>query len=100
MRREEAIAKLRETEATLRATGVDALYLFGSVARDEGRAASDIDVFVDPQSDDNFGFLQFMTAYDAIRRVVGEGINVGYSTRSGLSPYVRAAAEREAIRVF
>ncbi len=100
MRREEAIAKLRRAEATLRATGVDALYVFGSVARDEARESSDIDIFIDPQSDESFGFLQYMDAYDAIRHVVGKDMKVGYSTRAGLSPYVRAAIEREAIRVF
>jgi uncharacterized protein len=100
MHRDEVIAKLRQTEPALRDFGVDALYLFGSHARGEARPDSDIDVFVDPVADERFGFLQFMEAYDIIRKTVGEDVEVGYSTRDGLSPYVRTNVENEAIRIF
>jgi predicted nucleotidyltransferase len=100
MQRDEIIAKLKEAEPALRAFGVAALYLFGSHARDEARPSSDIDVFVDPASDDRFGFLQFMDAYEAIRKTVGNDVEVGYSTREGLSPYIRANVESEAVRIF
>jgi|SRR5690349_13912811 uncharacterized protein len=100
MHRDEVIARLRQTEPALRDFGVNALYLFGSHARGEARADSDIDIFVDPVSDERFGFLQFMEAYDTIRKTVGEDLEVGYSTREGLSPYVRANVENEAIRIF
>ncbi len=84
----------------LRRCGVSALYLFGSMARGDAEADSDIDVFVDPASDEAFGFLNYMDAYEAIRRGLGEGAEIGYSTRDGLSPYVRGSIEREAIRIF
>jgi hypothetical protein len=41
-----------------------------------------------------------MDAYETIRKFVGEEIEVGYSTREGLSPYIRKNVEHEAIRVF
>jgi predicted nucleotidyltransferase len=100
MRRDEIIAKLRKAEPVIRAHGVAALYVFGSHARDEGRADSDIDVFVDPASDEEFGFLEFMGVYEEIRKVFGQGVDIGYSTRDGLSPYVRSEVEREAICFF
>lgn len=100
MRRDEIIARLKDTEPKLREFGVAALYLFGSHARDEARADSDVDVFVDPASDASFGFLRYMDAYETIRKSVGDEIEVGYSTRDGLSPYIRANVENEAIRVF
>src|ERR1700739_3221041 len=100
MRRDEIIAKLKQVEPALRDFGVAALYLFGSHPHDEGRPDLDIDVFVDPASDEAFGFLQFMDAYEAIRKTVGTDVEVGYSTREGLSPYVRANVESEAIRIF
>jgi predicted nucleotidyltransferase len=100
MRREDVIARLKATEPVLRNRGVEALYLFGSHARGEGRAHSDVDVFVDPAVEEQFGFLEFMDAYQAILRALGEGIEVGYSTREGLSRYVRAEVEREAVRIF
>jgi hypothetical protein len=57
MRRDDVIAQLKQTEPALRALGVTGLYLFGSHARDEAGPDSDVDVFVDPASDDHFGFL-------------------------------------------
>ena len=100
MRSGDIIERLKKAEPVLRATGIDALYLFGSHARGDASAKSDIDIFVDPQSDDSFGFLAFMKAYDTIVNAVGPNIEVGYSTRDGLSPYIRDNVEREAQRIF
>jgi len=84
----------------LRASGVGALYLFGSHARDEADGDSDVDIFIDPQADEDFGFLNYMKAYEAIVDAVGPDIDIGYSTREGLSPYIRGAVEQEATRIF
>jgi uncharacterized protein len=100
MRREEVIAKLKDTEPALRGFGVGALYLFGSHARDEAKAGSDVDVFVDPAPDRDLGFLPFMDAYETIQKSFGDAIEVGYSTRAGLSPYIIEDVEREAVRIF
>jgi len=100
MRRNDIITKLKQAEPALRRSGVEALYLFGSIARGEDRSASDIDIFVDPKSDKDFGFLQYMDAYQAIREALGEDADIGYSTRGGLSRHIRAAVEKEAIRIF
>lgn len=100
MRTDDVIATLKATEPALRRQGVGALYLFGSHARGEAQNDSDVDVFVDPDSDERFGFLEFMGAYQAIQKAFGEGIEIGYSTRDGLSRYVRADVEREAVRIF
>ena len=98
MRRDEVIAKLKETEPALRKFGVAALYLFGSHARDDAGPASDIDVFVDPVPDKVFGFLPFMDAFETIQHAVGD--NVNYGTRKGLHPLLRPEIEREAVRIF
>jgi hypothetical protein len=100
MRRDDVIARLKQTEPALRALGVANLYLFGSHARDEGSSVSDVDVFVDPVSEDEFGFIAFMEAYQALQKALGDRAEVGYSTRAGLSPYVRKDVEREALRIF
>jgi uncharacterized protein len=100
MRRDEVIAKLKNTEPALRGLGVAGLYLFGSHARDEAKSDSDVDVFVDPAPDRDFGFLPFMDAYETIQKAFGDAVEIGYSTRAGLSPYIVGDLEREAVQIF
>jgi uncharacterized protein len=47
MERSLVTARLRRYQAELRRAGVASLYLFGSTARDEARADSDVDLFFD-----------------------------------------------------
>jgi predicted nucleotidyltransferase len=100
MRRDDVIARLKDTEPALRGLGVAALYLFGSHARDEADTDSDVDVFVDPASDAAFGFLPFMDAYETIQEAVGQGAKIDYGTRNGLHPLLKPDIEREAVRIF
>src|SRR5436305_12652539 len=87
MRRDDVIAKLKQTEPALRGFGVAALYLFGSHARDEAGPDSDIDVFIDPAPHREFGFLPFMDAYQPLKESLGE--NVDYGTRKRLLAMLR-----------
>jgi predicted nucleotidyltransferase len=98
MRRDEAIARLKAIEPALRSFGVAGLYLFGSHARDEARPESDVDVFVDPVSERQFGFLPFMDAYETLQKAVGE--KVDYGTRNGLHPLLREEIEQHALKIF
>jgi uncharacterized protein len=98
MRRDDVIARLRETEPVLRDFGVAALYLFGSHARDEANPASDVDVFIDVTPGTAFGLRPYMGAFETLKQAVGE--NVDYGTRKGLHPLLRSDIEREAIRIF
>ena len=41
-----------------------------------------------------------MKAYETIVDAVGPNVEVGYSTREGLSRYIRDSVEREARRIF
>jgi hypothetical protein len=59
-----------------------------------------VDVFVDPASDEGFGFLSYMDAYEEIRKAIGREVEIGYSTREGLSRHIRPNVEKEAIRIF
>jgi len=98
MNRTEVIEKIRKAEPALRARGIAAVYLFGSFARDEARPDSDVDVFVEPASDEAFRFENFMGAHDVLQAALGG--RVDYGTREGLSKYARPAIEKEAVRVF
>jgi len=91
--RDEVIAKLKAVEPQLRAYRVAALYLFGSYARDEARQDSDVDVFVDPGTQDFYSLNHFVGAYEIIRRAVA-GREIGYGTRDGLSTYIRPRSKR------
>jgi uncharacterized protein len=98
MRREEAIAKLKDSEPVIRARGAAALYLFGSHARDQARTDSDVDVFIDKDRTRKFGFDEFMDIYFVLQERLGD--KVDYGTREGLHPLLRSKIEREAIKVF
>ena len=100
MRRIDVIKRLKETEPALRALGVAGLYLFGSHARDEAGPDSDIDVFVDIVPGAAFGLRPYMGVFRLLEDAFEHKAEIGYSTRDALSPYVRADAERDALRIF
>ncbi len=99
MTRAEAIARLKTAEPALRLGGVEALYLFGSHARDEARADSDLDIFIDPADENAFGLAPFMETLAVLEQAF-PGVELGYSTRDGIVPCYRPYIERDAIRVF
>jgi uncharacterized protein len=96
MQRERAISILRACAPELRARfGVVELAIFGSVARDEARADSDVDVLV------TFDRAPSFTAFMDLKFFLEEqlGAKVDLVTRAGLKPRVRPRVEREALRV-
>jgi uncharacterized protein len=99
MNRAEVIARLKALEPALRQRGVAALYLFGSHARDEARANSDVDVFVDPADENAFGLIPFLETRAVLQNIF-PGIELGYSTRDSIVPCYRPYIEGGAIRVF
>jgi len=78
---------------------VTAPYLFGSYARNEAQTGSDVDVFVDPGTQDFCSLSHFVGAYEVIRDAIRDR-EVGYGTRNALSKYIRSDGEQEAIRIF
>ncbi len=99
MTRAEVIARLKALEPALRQHGVAALYLFGSHARDEARADSDVDIFVDPAEENSFGLSQFVDTLAAVQQTF-PGVELGFSTRDRIVPCYRPYIEATAIRVF
>jgi predicted nucleotidyltransferase len=98
VKRDEIIRTLKEREADLRAHGVTHAALFGSVARDEQRPDSDIDIMIDidPSAD--------MSVYDyvGLKRYIASLFDgpVDVIDREGLKPYVRPPAEGDAVYAF
>jgi uncharacterized protein len=97
MRTIEAIKLLRQHHAELEQLGVENLYLFGSPARDEARADSDIDLFFD-HGRGQLGLYQLMDIKDLATGILGRSADI--MTRSSLHPMLRHAIEASALRVF
>jgi uncharacterized protein len=97
MRRDEVVARLKAAEPEVRARGAVALYLFGSVARDEAREDSDIDLFIDPDYE-RLGFVELFRLEEQLSDLLGRPVEL--STRKGLHPLMRREIERKAIKVF
>ncbi len=95
--RDEAIRRLKALEPELRDRGVLSLYLFGSTARDEAGAGSDIDVFADLDPRRRFGL-----AYFALKFVIQDAIGrpTDFMSRESLNPLMRDNIETSAVRIF
>lgn len=97
MKREDAIARLRASEAELRQLGVEQLYLFGSTARNDTREGSDVDLFFDyPRGD--FGLFDLMEVQERAAQILGMRADI--TTRDSLHPILRPRIEASAVRVF
>ena len=69
--------------------------VFGSVARDQASASSDVDVLVDFEGETTFdGFFGLQEVLEQIL-----GTRVDLATREMLKPLIRPRVEREAIHV-
>ena len=90
--------RLRAHEAELRARGVIHVAVFGSVARDEGRVDSDVDLLVDLTPDVAADFFAYAGVADDLESIVGRDVDVARQDR--LRPHVRPSAEAQAVYAF
>ncbi len=91
------IEKLRAHEADLHRFGVAHLYLFGSVARDDARPDSDVDLFFDTDNP-RFSLIELVDIQERVGSILGTECDV--MTRASLHPMLRPRIEAEARRVF
>jgi predicted nucleotidyltransferase len=97
MDRDTVIRKLKEHEAELRAEGISHVYLFGSVARGESDAESDVDLFFD-YHDPRFSLIDLARVKRRFRDFLGTRVDV--MTRKSVHPRIRAEVESDAVQVF
>ena len=76
MDKAEALTRLRAHEAELRAMGVTALSLFGSVARGEAGPDSDVDVAVTLDRDRHLDLLDFATLNLRLQDMLGVKVDL------------------------
>jgi uncharacterized protein len=98
MKRQDAIAGLREQADAVKALGATALYLFGSTARDESGAGSDVDLFIDCDPRSRFSLIELIGIKQLLERSLGAPVDL--TTRDSLGPLLRDRIEASAERVF
>ncbi|WP_420469877.1 nucleotidyltransferase family protein [Brevundimonas sp. FT23042] len=98
MRRDDALAKLRNLEPHLRARGLAHAYLFGSVARDEAGPGSDLDVAFDIAPGADFDAFDMGGIY--LDLVDALGVEVDFIERRSLLSGRGLRVEKDLIRVF
>jgi predicted nucleotidyltransferase len=89
----EALRRLAPHRDAIHSRGVRALWIFGSVARGDARADSDVDVLVEFSRP--VGFLEFFALRDDLAKVLGAPVDL--VSRKGLKPALRERIEREAV---
>ena len=97
MRRDEAIARLKQHESELRRLGVEHLYLFGSTARDEARQESDVDLFFD-HPEGSLSLFGLMEIKERAAEILGRPTDI--MTRRSLHPALKQRIEASALQVF
>jgi uncharacterized protein len=88
---------LKEREADLRARGVEAIGLFGSVARGDASAQSDVDLLLTlrPLS---FSLLDLASLQRELSALFGRDADLTTTPLS--NPYLRELVERDLVAVF
>jgi len=93
----EAVINLLKSENTRLSNqfGVKTLLLFGSVARDEATAASDVDLLV--EFNKPVGYFGLFTLQDFLEKLLNTQVDLG--TTESLKPRLRERILGEAVRV-
>ena len=99
MERSEIVDILRRHDLQLNDVGATHMYLYGSRARADGRADSDVDLFIDYDPSVQIPSLFKLIALE--QALSAElGVPVSIATRRSLHPLMREGIERDAICIF
>ncbi len=98
MTRDQVLTVLRDHRPALEAQGVMHAALFGSLARGDQHARSDIDIMVEIDPEAHIGLWGYSGVILYIQDLFEQAVDV--AQREGLKPHVRPNAERDAIYAF
>ncbi len=98
MQRDQALDILRRYRADLQKRGVRHAALFGSTARGDRHAGSDIDIVIELDADTGLGVYDYVDLKAFIAGLFEGSVDV--VNREGLKPHVRAAALSNAVYAF
>ncbi|NJN30324.1 MAG: nucleotidyltransferase family protein [Synechococcales cyanobacterium RM1_1_8] len=96
MKRSEVLDLIRSHQTQLQQLGVKSFDLFGSVARDQATAKSDVDVLV--ELDNSVGFFEFFKIKHYLEELLQRPIDLG--TADALKEHLRKPVSEESVRVF
>ena len=91
-------ATIARAAPELRAAGLAAIYLFGSQARGDARANSDIDLLFDVVDDWNFSLLDQASLMVRLESILGR--KVDFIERRALRPRIRERIELEMVKLL
>jgi len=94
MRREDALRILAEHRAEIHAFGVRSLAIFGSVARNEARPDSDVDILIEVSRP--FGYFKIFELEEYLERILGRPVDL--FTPDSLRDEIRTEVLQEAVR--
>ena len=92
------VRRLAALESGLRREGVTGLWMFGSVARGDALAASDLDLAVDFAPRTRSPLLTLARIQQDIQEAAGVPVDIGI--REDMLPHVREGFRRDAVQVF
>ena len=98
MNRDEVIAKLKAHEAELKAAGIVRLAVFGSVARGENSAQSDVDLLAEFDKTRRYTLLTMGRLESRLADLLGTKVDL--SAPEWLNDAVSDQAQREAVVAF
>ena len=98
MNAQRALTTLRQNEPALRARGISHAALFGSVARGDNRADSDIDILVEFDPGAHVTVFDYVGVKEFISGLFRERVDV--IDREALKPHLRGPSDRDAIYAF
>lgn len=93
------IREIRKRRDAFTDHGIRHMRIFGSVARGEAHANSDIDLIIQPERASQFTLLSLVSVRDVLEKLFGHRVDVITDQTLNRSSF-RHAAEREAIIVF
>ena len=96
------LTTLRAHEAELRARGIEAITLFGSIARGDVGSQSDVDLAIRPAATFSAGGFDHFGQIEALREhlVALLGCHVDLVEEPPRDPRLKQAIEREGVRAF
>ena len=94
----QALSALHAHESDLRTLGVCHAAVFGSVARGDSHAGSDVDVLVDLDPQKPMGLFEYARVKLYISELLGESADV--VNRKTLKPLLRDSITRDAVNAF